>query len=145
MNAWKPSQKELNRRCKLVKNARDMICSVLPIEEGEEQMLISGYRDCYLQISFSMMHPLMVICLARQMKYPSTTKQYRQVNELNLQSILGSYAINDEVGCYAYRATQWLDAELDATRFFEILDRCVDEAERGFYRLAGSVCSYPPD
>ena len=145
MNAWKPGRKELNRRCKLVKNARDMICSVLPIEEGAGQLLISSYREYYLQISFSTMHPLMVICLARQMKYPSTTKQYRQVNELNLQGILGCYVVNDEAGCYAYRATQWLDADLDASRFIEILERCTDEAERGFYKLIGSVCSYPPN
>ena len=144
MNDGNLGQKELKRRRELTRNTQNVICSVLPIEEGTERMLISSYRDYYLQISFSVMHPLMVICMAKPIKYPSTTKQYKQVNELNLHSILGSFAINDEVGCYAYRVTQWLDAELNATRFIEILERCADEAERGFYRLAGSVCSYPP-
>ena len=58
-------------------------------------------------------------------------------NELNLRSILGSHAINDEVGCYSYRATHWLDTEMNPQRFYEILDRCVDEADRGFDKLAG--------
>ena len=98
---------------------------------------MAGYRDYYLQISFSELHPLLVFCLAKALEKPSTARQRQMTNELNLHSILGSHAINDEVGCYSYRATQWIDAELDAPRFFEILDRCVDEADRGFYKLAG--------
>ena len=78
----------------------------------------------------------MVICLAKAMPYPSSGKQRQMANELNLKSILGSHAINDEVGCYSYRATQWLDNEMEAPRFFEILDRCVDEASRGYHKLA---------
>lgn len=94
------------------------------------------YRDYYLQISFSELHPLMVVCLAKALTHPGTAKQCRIANDLNLRSVLGSHAINDEVGCYSYRATHWLDTELDAKRFYEILDRCVDEADRGFYKLA---------
>ena len=90
-----------------------------------------------LQISFSELHPLMVFCLAKALTHPSTHKQCEITNDLNLRSVLGSHAINDEVGCYSYRATHWLDTELDASRFYEILDRCVDEADRGFFKLAG--------
>ena len=97
---------------------------------------MTGYRDYYLQISFSELHPLMVFCLAKALTHPSTHKQCEIANDLNLRSVLGSHAVNDEVGCYSYRATHWLDTELDATRFYEILDRCVDEADRGFYKLA---------
>ena len=57
--------------------------------------------------------------------------------ELNLHSVLGSHAINEDVGCYSYRATHWLDTELTPERFFEILSRCVDEADRGYFNLAG--------
>ena len=71
------------------------------------------------------------------MNTPSTAKQRKLVNELNLKSILGSHAINDEVGCYSYRATHWLDKELDPTRFFEMLSRCIDEADKGYRRLTG--------
>ena len=67
--------------------------------------------------------------LSRQaLTQPGTAKQCRIANDLNLRSVLGSHAINDEVGCYSYRATHWLDTELDAKRFYEILDRCVDRS-----------------
>lgn len=42
----------------------------------------------------------------------------------------------DPVVSHNYRATHWLDAQMTKTRFFEILDRCVDEAVRGYYQLA---------
>ena len=58
------------------------------------------------------------------------------VNELNLKSVLGSHAINESVGCYSYRATQWLDTEISPQRYFEMLNRCVDEADRAYQVLA---------
>ena len=113
-----------------------MIISQFHIDGQDEASIMTGYRDYYLQISFSELHPLMVFCLAKALTHPSTHKQCEIANDLNLRSVLGSHAVNDEVGCYSYRATHWLDTELDATRFYEILDRCVDEADRGFYKLA---------
>ena len=128
-----PSEQE--RRHQIAEQTRKMILSQLPVEDQNETSLMADYRDYYLQISFSDLHPLMVFCLAKALKKPSTPRQRQLTNELNLRSILGSHAINDEVGCYSYRATQWLDTELDASRFFEILDRCVDEADRGYGKL----------
>ena len=113
-----------------------MLLTELPIDIQDETSIMGRYRDYYLQVSFSELHPLMVICLAKALTHPGTAKQCRIANDLNLRSVLGSHAINDEVGCYSYRATHWLDTELDAKRFYEILDRCVDEADRGFYKLA---------
>lgn len=130
------SENEQKRRREIAEHTRKMILTQLPIESQDETSLMTGYRDYYLQISFSELHPLMVFCLAKAMDRPSTLRQRQMTNDLNLHSILGSHAINDEVGCYSYRATHWLDAELDARRFYEILDRCVDEADRGFYKLA---------
>lgn len=124
------------RRKKIVSQTRAMIYAHLQIQEEDSTSLMSSYCGYYLQISFSELHPLMVICLAKAMPYPSSGKQRQMANELNLKSILGSHAINDEVGCYSYRATQWLDNEMEAPRFFEILDRCVDEASRGYHKLA---------
>ncbi len=124
------------RRKQIAEKARQMIMSQFRIDGQDETSLMTAYRDYYLQISFSEMHPLMVFCLAKGMKNPSTQTQKQLTNELNLKSILGSHAINDEVGCYSYRATHWLDTEIDAPRFFEILNRCVDEADRGYYKLA---------
>ena len=78
----------------------------------------------------------MVFCLARNLEHTGGTRQLNFINDLNLKSILGSHSINKEVGCYSYRATHWLDKELEPSRFYEILDRCVDEANKGYHRLA---------
>lgn len=131
------SQTEQQRRREIAAHTRQMIVTQLPIESQDETSIMTDYRDYYLQISFSELHPLMVFCLAKALTCPSTRKQCEIANDLNLRSVLGSHAINDEVGCYSYRATHWLDTELEASRFYEILDRCVDEANRGFFKLAG--------
>lgn len=136
MNHCNLSGSEQKRRREIAANTRGMILSQLPIESQDETSLMTGYRDYYLQISFSDLHPLMVFCLAKALARPSTLKQRQMTNELNLHSILGSHAINDDVGCYSYRATHWLDTELEPGRFYEILDRCVDEADRGYRKLA---------
>lgn len=136
MNYCDLSAAEQNHRREIAEHTRHMILSQLRIEEQDEASLMTSYRDYYLQISFSDLHPLMVFCLAKALHHPSSPGQRQMTNELNLKSILGSHAINDEVGCYSYRATHWLDTELDALRFFEILDRCVDEADRGYFKLA---------
>lgn len=131
------SKAEQVRRKGIVERTRSMILAQMPVDDQDETSLMLGYKGYYLQISFSVLHPLMVICLARSIQSVSSTKKKKLVNELNLRSVLGSHAINDAVGCYSYRATQWLDTELTPERYFEILDRIVDEADRGFLRLAG--------
>lgn len=137
MEACQISQEEQKRRSEIVKQMKKMLASQLQIEAEDEQTLMTNYHDYYLQISFSELHPLMVFCLAKSLKKPSTMKQRLLTNELNLRSVLGSHSINDEVGCYSYRATHWLDVVLEPKRFFEMLDRCVDEADRGILKLAG--------
>ena len=136
MNHYELSGSEQQRRREIAEHTRKMILSQLHIESQDETSLMTDYRDYYLQISFSELHPLMVFCLAKALARPSAQKQRQMTNDLNLHSILGSHAINDEVGCYSYRATHWLDTEMDARRFYEILDRCVDEADRGYGKLA---------
>jgi len=136
MNHYELSGSEQQRRREIAEHTRKMILSQLHIESQDETSMMTDYRDYYLQISFSELHPLMVFCLAKALARPSTQKQRQMTNELNLHSILGSHAINDDVGCYSYRATHWLDTEMDARRFYEILDRCVDEADRGYGKLA---------
>lgn len=125
------------RRSEIATHTREMIMAQLHVDAQDETSIMTGYRNYYLQISFSELHPLMVFSLAKALHTPGTAKQRQITNDLNLRSILGSHAINDEVGCYSYRATHWLDHELDSERFYEILDRCVDEADRGFNQLAG--------
>ena len=130
------TSEEQVRRTDLAQKARRMILSHMSVEAEDETSLTVDYRGYYMQISFSPLHPLLVICLAKAIRNPNGARKRQLVNELNLHSVLGSHAINDDVGCYSYRATHWLDKELTSERFFEILNRCVDEANRGYFSLA---------
>lgn len=67
-----------------------MILSELKIESQDDISLMAGYRDYYLQISFSELHPLLVFCLAKALEKPSTARQRQMTNELNLHSILAA-------------------------------------------------------
>lgn len=135
MERYELSKAEQLRRQQVTEHTRQMLLDTLEIQGTEGLSLMTQYKGYYLQLSFSVLHPLLVICLARVLHKASTPRQREMANALNLNSILGSHALNDDIGCYSYRATQWLDAELDAHRFFEILDRCIEEADRGFHTL----------
>ena len=136
-------KEELVRRKELSDNTRKMIYSLLDVAAEDETSLMTTYRDFYLQISFSELHPLMVFYLARPLDGEKAMLADRS-NEMNLRSVLGSVQETldglirnyQADSCYNYRATHWLDAQMTKTRFFEILDRCVDEAVRGYYQLA---------
>ena len=129
------SKKELVRRKELTDNTRKMISGVMSVVAEDDTSLMTTYRDFYLQISFSELHPLMVFCMAKPLEGNMPALQ-KVSNEMNLRSVLGSHSVNEEYSCYNYRATHWLDAQMDKDRFFEILDRCVDEAVRGYHQLA---------
>ncbi len=57
------------------------------------------------------MHPLIVMCLVRPMT-PPTGEQLDMINDLNLNTVLGSHSINRTTSCYSFRVTQWLDTEI---------------------------------
>ncbi len=130
------SREEQTRRTDLAQKTRSMILSHMKVEAEDETSMTMDYRGYYMQVSFSPLHPLLVICLAKAIRNLDGTRKQQLANELNLHSVLGSHAINEEVGCYSYRATHWLDTELAPDRFFEILNRCIDEADRGYQWLA---------
>lgn len=129
------SRQEQARRKKLSDQARATIVRTLTVEDEDEYSLMLGYDGFYLQVAFSSFHPLMVFYLARGLDRPSTQNDKKIINELNLKSVLGSHALNDEVGCYSYRSAHWLDAELSEDRFLEILGRCTEEAMRAYSRF----------
>ena len=129
------SKEEQQRRKELAEHARVMLTQVLPVEDQGETSLTAPYQGYYMQVSISPLHPLLVISLAKGINHPGSAKKQRLVNQLNLTSVLGSHAINQDVGFYAYRSTHWLDTELDENRFQEILDRCFEEADRGYDML----------
>jgi len=135
------SRQEQKRRKELSDQARATIVRALPVEDADDSCVMLGYDGFYLQIAFSPLHPLMVFYLARGLDRPSTQKDRRLINDLNLKSVLGSHALNDEVGCYSYRVAHWLDTELTKTRFLEILGRCTEEAARGYGQIMKSRIS----
>lgn len=129
------SNEEMLRRKNIVMSTRKMISDVLEIVSQDETSIMTSYRDFFLQVSFSDLHPLMVFCLAKPIEVARDDFASRS-NKVNLTSVLGSHCVNEYYGCYHYRATHWLDTEITQTRFFEILDRCVDEASRGYQKVA---------
>ena len=58
------SIEETRRRKTLSDEARNMVKQSLAIEEEDDAGLMMMFEDFYLQISFSELHPLMVIYLA---------------------------------------------------------------------------------
>lgn len=129
------SSEERLRRRSLVNNTRKMICGVLEIISQDEISLMTTYRDFNLQICFSESHPLMVFNLIREIDPTKEFAVFRS-NNVNLTSLLGIHCVNEYYNWYCFRSTHWLDTEIGQTRFLEILDRCVDEAIKGYHKLA---------
>ena len=87
MNHCDLSQSEQRKRKEIAEHTRKMILSELEIESQDEISLMAGYRDYYLQISFSELHPLLVFCLAKALEKPSTARQRQMTNFVSLRSV----------------------------------------------------------
>ena len=128
------TETEVQRRKKLAEQAMELIKSCLPWESEEPNTIMTSYKGFYLQISISDVHPLIVFCFVRAIPENSEFSLER-VNEVNLLGILGCHCINLEAGCYTYRTVTWLDTELSRARLVEILDRCIEDAVKGYINL----------
>ena len=128
------SRSEIEHRRMLTEKTRNMVIRALGIREADNDCILTTYREFFLQISFSEVHPLMVFCLARPLENYDMTS-IDACNDMNMNSVLGSHVINEEASVYHYRATHWLECELTKERFFEILNRCTDEAVKGYFHL----------
>ena len=129
------SKQEQQHRKSLSDQMHQMVKTVLHPKDTDETTSSLEYNGFYLQIAFSEVHPLMVFYLAKGIDNPGANKKRLLLNELNLHSVLGSHAINTEVSCYSFRSAHWIDCELTELRFFEILERCTEEAMRGYAKL----------
>lgn len=58
------------RRTDLAQKARRMILSHMKVEAEDETSLTLDHRGYYMQISFSPLHPLLVVCLAKAIRNP---------------------------------------------------------------------------
>ena len=128
------SRTEIEHRRMLTEKMRNMVIRALGIREADNDCILTSYREFFLQISFSEVHPLMVFCLARPLENYDMTS-IDACNDMNMNSVLGSHVINEGASVYHYRATHWLECELTKERFFEILNRCTDEAVKGYFHL----------
>lgn len=128
-------QKEQIRRQVLVQQVKAMLAEHLTIEAEDETTMMIAHKIFHLELLFSESHPLMVVCLTKALPEDSGALSLKELNALNLHSILGTHTLNDEIGCYAYRAAVWLDALLTFERFAEILERCEAEANRGLRHM----------
>ncbi len=129
--------KELERRKRLAEQARRIILQALPVEDEDESSLMLICDVFYLQISFSDLHPLLVMYFVRGIDRKITLKDKDLMNRLNQESILGGHTLSTELGCYSYRAAHWLDTGLTEARFLEILSRSLAEAQKGYGMIAG--------
>ena len=120
----------------LADRVRNMVTKELSCGFTEDGVILTSYRDFYLQISFTELHPLMVICLMRKMEGKHLVQMEHRVNALNLKGVLGCHMVNEEYNLYYYRSSHWLDVELTDVRFFEILNRCLEDAMRGYVYIA---------
>jgi len=131
------SPQEQARRKDIAAHARRLLLDNLVVQDADETSLLLHHEGFFLHISFSCLHPLMVIQLACGLgEKIGTAKQKTLINELNLKSVLGCHAINGQMGCYTYRAAHWLETEITLPRFHEILGRCTEEAQRGHALLS---------
>ena len=89
-------KEELVRRKELSDNTRKMIYSLLDVAAEDETSLMTTYRDFYLQISFSELHPLMVFYLARPLDGEKAMLADRS-NEMNLRSEIGRASCRERV------------------------------------------------
>ena len=126
---------ERKNRRQLAERAYQLVSKALQVEDFDDSTLVTYQDGFHLQFGFSAMHPLLVMCLVRSIAL-LTEEQLDMINELNLNTVLGSHSINRATGCYSFRVTQWLDAELTEQRLFEILQRALEEAKKGYSVLA---------
>ena len=119
-----------NRRV-LAEHASQLVSKALHVEDFDDSTLVTYQDGFHIQFGFSAMHPLIVMCLVRPMT-PPTGEQLDMINDLNLNTVLGSHSINRTTSCYSFRVTQWLDTEITEQRLFEILQRALEEAKKGY-------------
>ncbi len=129
-----PTQTQIEQRKTLTDEMKQMLKANLEIMGEDDCSLMTTYKGFLLQISFTDLHPLMVFCLCKPIENydPSVASC---VNDANMRCALGCHFINEEMSAYNYRATHWLEKRITMKRFYEILDRCVEEAKRGYDQI----------
>lgn len=128
------SPAEIGHRKEIARQAFELIKRTIPVESDEDLNLMTIYRDFYLQMIISDAHPLIVFCFVRRLPKENYFP-FQKINDMNLACLYGCHCLDVDAQCYAYRAIHWMDSVLSMERFLEILDRCAEEAVRGYENL----------
>ena len=123
-------------RHKRVESARRLVVEKLGLDRETGGTYSGFYKDFFLVVDFSELHPLMVLTFSRPYPLHVNVHTYRRLNRTNQSSILGSHIMNNDVGCYSFRATQWLLSSLTEEDLYRILERCHADAQKGFAALS---------
>lgn len=134
MFAYDTNNTQLIQRQKMIQQAKKTIYKCIPVETQDEDSYMSSYADFFVQISFSEIHPLVMLYFVRRIS-KIQLGMLEVVNRMNFSAVLGTHCINDDADCYTFRAVIWLDTDLSVQRFLEIFNRCVEEATKGFLEL----------
>lgn len=126
-------------RAQLVAHARTIIMQALDVKAADANVLHLSYCDFYIQVAFSPEHGIMTFTLIRPLDWAVDISDYQTVNEINLESMLGSCSVDAADSCFFYRMPHWLETELPVARLLEMLNRCVDEAKLACSKLTGGV------
>ena len=75
MSLYTLNAAEQQRRKGIAEQARKMIVEHIPVEDQDETSLTTIHRDYFMQISFSPLHPLLLICLARSIPHTGMSRK----------------------------------------------------------------------
>jgi len=129
------SQSERMRRADIIEDTRKMLRHDFPVEDEDGASLVLPYQGFHLQITFSALHPLIMLHFVCVCSRQLLKRDFERVNRLNAKGVLGGHFLDDALNCYVFRLTQWLDAKLEPERFCELLMRGYQEAARGYAEL----------
>lgn len=110
--------------------------TVKVIGEDDNKMII-GFRDFFVEIFFSSMHPLMVIRFVKFLEVDVDFEGFIVANNMNKDCIYGSHSFDREKRRYYFQATQWLDGVLSSKLLYDMFKRYDAEATKFLEKING--------
>ena len=132
------TQTEQMRRKEIADHTRALVVNLLHVDAEDETSIMCGYRDYYLQISFSELHPLMVFCLAKAITKPNTVQSLCPGLPIDCEAV---FALKGAHGAFGRAAVDPVHVPGVVAPIFELgLDLRYDSAARPLFirgRLSG--------
>lgn len=130
------SERQRNGKSIVEDNKLMLRCSADIIGENDSKMVLK-FRDYFVEVYFSNIHPLMVIRLVKFIDIPDCYDVLKIANDLNKDCLYGfhCYDYDVEKKRYYFQTVQWLDCVLSYASFFERLEIYAREAEKFLTQL----------